>query len=272
MNFPKFRTLEKFCGRLILSAAFSFKKMNITRFAPTPSGFLHIGNQFSFAITALVAEREDAQILLRIDDLDNARFRQEYLENIFATLEILDLNWQIGPKNPQDFIDNFSQQKRLFLYQNYLEKLWQKELVFACKCSRKDLQDRKEGGCAKNCHKKKYPKETKNAAWRIKTDDRKLTVKTWPNGEIQTQIPKEMKDFVVRRKDGIPAYQLASLADDLHFGVNLIVRGADLWPSTLAQLFLAEILEEKEFLTAHFFHHTLIKNWRGEKLSKSAGV
>jgi glutamyl-tRNA synthetase len=89
---------------------------------------------------------------------------------------------------------------------------------------------------------------------------------------ITTPLPDEMKNFMVRRKDGVPAYQLASLVDDLHFGIDFIVRGADLWPSTLAQHYLAKQLGEASFSAIRFYHHPLLKNEQGEKLSKSAGA
>jgi glutamyl-tRNA synthetase len=80
-----------------------------------------------------------------------------------------------------------------------------------------------------------------------------------------------MGDFVVRRRNGLPAYQVASLADDLHYGINLVVRGVDLLPSTAAQLFLAGQLPPNAFPKAVFYHHPLLKDEGGQKLSKSAG-
>ena len=78
-------------------------------------------------------------------------------------------------------------------------------------------------------------------------------------------------DFVIRRRDGLPAYQIASIMDDIDMGVNLIVRGSDLISSTGAQLFLAKCLKDSFFTNAHFVHHTLMKNQAGKKLSKSSG-
>jgi glutamyl/glutaminyl-tRNA synthetase len=98
-----------------------------------------------------------------------------------------------------------------------------------------------------------------------------LIVKT-TGGEIKTQLPESMRDFIVRKKDGFPAYQLASVADDIYFGVDLIVRGEDLWESTLAQIYLAAFLDEKNFLRATFHHHALLMTGENEKMSKSAGA
>jgi glutamyl-tRNA synthetase len=81
-----------------------------------------------------------------------------------------------------------------------------------------------------------------------------------------------MGDFVVRKKDGDPAYQLSSVVDDLHFGVTAVVRGMDLLPSTAAQLYLASVLKEDVFLQLRFFHHPLLLDGAGEKLSKSQGA
>jgi glutamyl/glutaminyl-tRNA synthetase len=80
-----------------------------------------------------------------------------------------------------------------------------------------------------------------------------------------------MKDFVIKKKDGYPAYQLTSLIDDLHYGVDLIVRGEDVWPSTIAQIYLAEILQQPNFQKATFHHHPLLMEAAGKKLSKSSG-
>lgn len=244
----------------------------LTRFAPTPSGFLHLGNIFSFAITNAIANQSGADILLRIDDLDQERMRPEYVNDIFETLRFLNIHWQKGPKDAADFQQHFSQLHRTTLYNEQLEKLQQKGLLFACDCSRTQLlADNKEGVYSGRCRHKQIPLNTPGVNLRIRTDDRTIKVNTWNGTQLNTTLHPSMKDFVVRKKDGMAAYQLASLADDMHFGVDLIVRGTDLWPSTLAQLYLADVLEEETFQHTGFFHHALITNSNGEKLSKSAG-
>ncbi len=85
------------------------------------------------------------------------------------------------------------------------------------------------------------------------------------------RLPREQREFVVRKKDSFPAYQLASVVDDQLFGVDLIVRGMDLWPSTLAQLYLADVLSVDSFTNSTFYHHPLLTEPGGNKLSKSAG-
>jgi glutamyl-tRNA synthetase len=107
--------------------------------------------------------------------------------------------------------------------------------------------------------------------WRLRTDaDVPLTVRTLEH-PIISSLPREQQDFVVRKKDGFPAYQLTSLIDDDHFGVDLIVRGTDLWPSTLAQHYLAGVLGMDRFKQSAFYHHALLPATGGRKLSKSAG-
>jgi glutamyl-tRNA synthetase len=95
---------------------------------------------------------------------------------------------------------------------------------------------------------------------------------TYPATPKSALIPEEASCYVVRKKDLLPAYQLSSLIDDLHFGVDLIVRGQDLFPSTLSQLDLARILGKEEFVKTTFYHHSLLKGPDQSKLSKSAGA
>ena len=100
-----------------------------------------------------------------------------------------------------------------------------------------------------------------------------LIVRGLDGGVVRTRLESGMKDFVVRKKDGSPAYQLTSILDDLHFGVDLIVRGQDLWPSTLAQQYLAGLLPGGgAFADACFYHHDLLTEEGGSKMSKSAGA
>ncbi|WP_413670756.1 glutamate--tRNA ligase family protein [Mucilaginibacter sp. Mucisp86] len=241
---------------------------NKTRIAPTPSGFLHVGNILSFSITAALARKHGAKILLRIDDLDRARVNREYLTDIFDTLRFLEIPWDEGPQNAHDFQTGFSQIHRMHLYNETLEQLAADGFVFACTCSRKQLSE--IGTCT--CLAKQIPLSTPEASWRLRTDNAvSLQIKTYNGTTIQTQLPAEMENFVVRKKDGFPAYQLTSVIDDLLYGVDLIVRGEDLWASTLAQIQLANVLGKQAFNDIVFYHHPLLLEADGKKLSKSAG-
>ncbi|UOE49069.1 glutamate--tRNA ligase family protein [Mucilaginibacter sp. SMC90] len=241
---------------------------NKTRIAPTPSGFLHVGNVLSFSITAALARKHGAKILLRIDDLDRTRVNPEYLTDIFDTLRFLEIPWDDGPQDVNDFETHFSQVQRMHLYNEALEQLAIKGLIFACTCSRKQLNE--TGSCA--CADKNISLNTPEASWRLRTSNNTvLQLNSYDASTIQAQLPAEMRDFVVRKKDGFPAYQLTSVIDDLFYGVDLVVRGEDLWASTLAQIQLAAVLDKPVFNDTMFYHHPLLLEGSGKKLSKSAG-
>ncbi|MFT4203654.1 MAG: glutamate--tRNA ligase family protein [Chitinophagaceae bacterium] len=240
-----------------------------TRIAPTPSGFLHLGNAYSFVHTAVLAATTGAKILLRIDDMDWQRTRHEYVEDIFATLEYLQIRWDEGPRDAKDLEEHWSQRNRMELYSEALLRLESDGHIFACECSRSELLH--SGGICP-CAAKNIGLHSNGVAWRLRTDSTQtMYCKDFHGKEREAMLPKEMLHFVVRKKDGLPAYQLSSLVDDVHFGVDLVVRGQDLWPSTLAQLYLARLLGMEGFLTATFVHHPLLTDDFGEKLSKSAG-
>jgi glutamyl/glutaminyl-tRNA synthetase len=243
-----------------------------TRIAPTPSGFLHLGNAFSFALTAALAEKYETSILLRIDDLDGPRIEERYLQDIFDTLHFLNISWNEGPHDVGEHTQVFSQQKRMHLYEAALAHLYDRGSVYACSCSRAQLQENNHTGYPGTCRNKKIPMDAENVCWRLDTSIQKpLFVHIPEKGILQAALPAEMRDFIVRRKDGLPAYQLSSVVDDLYFGTDLVVRGEDLWASTLAQLYLSELLPANTFNTCTFFHHPLFLNAEGTKLSKSKG-
>ncbi len=243
-----------------------------TRIAPTPSGYLHLGNLLSFALTAYLAGRSGASLLLRIDDMDGDRKRPEYVEDVFDTLNFFGIHWDSGPGDAMDFEANYSQHLRLPLYEAALRQLVEQNQVYACTCSRSAiLQASADGRYPGSCREKDLPLDTPGATWRLRTDERTLVVHAYESPDALASLPARMEDFVVRRKDGLPAYQLASLVDDLHFGVDFIVRGEDLLDSTLAQLYLAQVLNQPAFLSTVFLHHPLVQTADGRKLSKSAG-
>lgn len=245
-----------------------FKK---TRIAPTPSGFLHLGNVLSFVITAVLAQKHQAKILLRIDDLDRARVNQRYIQDIFDTLNFLEISCDEGPRDIGDFEANYSQRHRLPLYREAMELLRDNGLVFACTCSRKQTNSGIADSCI--CQAQQISLNTENASWRLISNKyNKLQVKAYLEQLTNATLPAEMHNFIVRKKDGFPSYQLTSLIDDLFYDVDLIVRGDDLWPSTLAQQQLALALGKSDFEAINFYHHPLIMEASGKKLSKSAGA
>lgn len=216
--------------------------------------------------------RSGAKILLRIDDMDQPRVNPQYLQDIFDTLNFLEIPWDEGPQNVKEFAGAYSQRHRMNIYNDALTQLSDRGLVFACSCSRTQL--RKDGinnDCP--CLEKHIPLTTENVSWRLITNDSNvLDIRDYNGRIIQATLPAEMKNFVVRRKDGLPSYQLTSITDDLFYGADLVVRGEDLWASTVAQHKLAKSLGKNNFNNITFYHHPLLMEASGKKLSKSAGA
>lgn len=250
------------------------EKRKLTRYAPTPSGFLHLGNIYSFILTYHLAKRYQAKILLRIDDLDQDRVKQAYIQDIFDCLDFLELPFDLGPRTTKEYESEFSQRHRMALYESALQVLKEKGKVFACECSRSKV-DRMHplGYYTGLCRDKKLPFEGKDNSWRFRADmHQDVTFNELGKGQVHGKLPGILADFIVRRKDGLPAYQLTSAVDDIHFGVDLVVRGKDLWGSTIAQVLLSQSLENNDFSKTLFHHHALLKGPGDQKLSKSAGA
>ena len=240
-----------------------------TRLAPTPSGFLHAGNILSFVLTAGLARRHGAAILLRIDDLDICRVREQYVQDIFDTLIFLGIPWDEGPVNAHDFHQHWSQRLRLNKYEAYLQELKQQGRLFGCDCSRTRLS----GGDVCVCSERGLDLMSPDVAWRLLTvRHNRIRLNTIDLSSICHEFPSAVHHAVLRKRDGDPAYHVASVVDDMFFGVDLIVRGADLLDSTLLQYELAVNTSQKNFNDVTFWHHPLISDAGGRKLSKSAGA
>lgn len=237
------------------------------RIAPTPSGYLHIGNALNFVLTWLWVRKQNGTLRLRIDDIDGIRARQEYLDDIFFTLQWLGIDYDEGPATVEQHNRVFSQQLRIEQYAALIEKLLGTGQVFACNCSRRQLQQ----GETCSCQAKNIALTTLDVTWRVNTIDLPITIKDFAGGSIYINLQQQMPSFAIRRRDGIPAYQVASLVDDTAYNINLIIRGADLLPSTAAQLYLARLSNNNTFCQCTFYHHRLINDEHGHKLSKSAG-
>ncbi|MCC3151531.1 glutamate--tRNA ligase family protein [Hymenobacter sp. BT770] len=239
----------------------------VSRLAPTPSGYLHLGNAVNFVLTWLLTRQAAGRLHLRIDDLDRARLRPAYLDNIFRVIDWLGLDYDQGPSGPDDFLRHHSQLLHLPEYNAVLRRLAllgttkRPNLVTASTRSRTSSTDTP------------VPLETPGAAWRAHVPPGTAVAFTdgW-QGETSIPLGSLMPDFVIRKKDGVAAYQVASVVDDLRLGTTLIVRGLDLQPSTAAQLWLAAQLSETAPFNAarvHFYHHALLTDDAGQKLSKS---
>ena len=258
-----------------------------TRFAPTPSGYLHLGNAFSFVITWLLARRHGGKILLRIDDLDSSRKRPEFVEDIFQSLEWLGLDYDEGPVGPTDFDRNWSQTVRTANYHAALEKLADSNLVFGCACTRSTIREQTSDGrhpavCAEQNLGRADLLEQTGLAWRlhtasiktrIKWRDRPLISADSQGNKLQSvDLHEAMRDVVLRKKDGNASYQIASLLDDSNFNMNLVVRGKDLVDSTAVQLWLADRLNITAFQQSQFVHHELISGSRWRQTLEVGGL
>ena len=246
------------------SGNFHFRR---TRLAPTPSGFLHLGNALSFILTVGIARRSGASVLLRIDDLDRERVRMAYVEDIFDTLTFLGIQWDEGPRNVMEYRSGWSQMDRLTGYEGLLAQLARQKAVFACSCKRTD-----SAGYSGTCRDLGIPLDTGGHGWRFSPSDMEhVPVRLIDGSVTQCSPDQSMNHAIIRRKDGLPSYQVASIFDDLHFGVDLVIRGEDLLPSTLFQIQLARCAGKMEFLDTSFLHHPLIRSTDQTKLSKTAG-
>jgi glutamyl-tRNA synthetase len=227
----------------------------------------------SFLITAALARKNIAKILLRIDDIDQERVKKRYVEDIFSTLHFLGIPWDEGPRNYQEYKSIYSQVHRIPRYQAALDHLKNNNDLFACNCSRRKISRLSTDGSYPGiCKNGKIPFDNKEACWRLKTDiDAGVIYNDISGREVKSHIPPLLKDFVVRRKNHMPAYQLTSIVDDIQDNIDLIVRGNDLKDSTIAQVYLAEKLPQFPTVSILFHHHFLMTDSKNRKMSKSEG-
>lgn len=244
----------------------ALRRALLTRIAPTPSGFLHEGNRLNFRRTAELAADIGATLALRIDDVDASRYRREYAEDIFANLRVMGIAWAVGPRDVDDFEAHWSQRAKKDIYRAELQRALARGLrVYACACSRAVQPGPASGGCAGGCRERGLPLEPGRTALRVAVEPGAVV----DFGTEQVSLDSEMGDFVVWRRDDLPAYQLVSVLDDRDLGVTHIVRGRDLLPSSAAQIHLAPWLGAEGVARATYVHHELVTDASGEKLSKS---
>jgi glutamyl-tRNA synthetase len=243
------------------------------RLAPTPSGFLHHGNLLNFLLTEKRCREGGGRLRLRIDDLDAARVRPQYLQHLFEVLPEAGIAWEDGPQTAAEQETIYRQALRLPQYEAMLQTLAASGKLFACRCSRAQLaQESVKGSYSGACLHLNLPLDTPDVAWRVDTRTAApVTLHERGSGMLEADIHAINPFFVVKRRDGLPAYQVASLGDDLEYGITQIVRGKDLLQSSFSQLFLARLLGERSFEAILFEHHNLLQRPDGEKLSKTAG-
>ncbi len=238
----------------------------LTRIAPTPSGYLHAGNVATFRATAELADRLGLDLALRIDDADAARYRRDYAEDIFRVLALLDIAWQVGPRTVMDFEQHWSQRARTSVYRANLTRLRDSSLeLYACSCSRRDLEGIARGGCPGNCRTRARDLIPHETSLRVHVPEG--TVVTM--GRHTVDLAATIGDAVLWRRDDVPAYHLVTIVEDRDLGTTHIVRGEDLLTSSAFQVWLAPHLDAAGVAQATYIHLPLVLGPDGTKLSKS---
>ena len=261
-------------GKLTFSNKLKSFSKPISRLAPTPSGYLHLGNAFSFILTWLIVRRLEGKLHLRIDDLDSARLKRDCLEDIFIQLDWLGLDYDSGPQGPDEHLKHYSQKFRIENYLEALSSLREIGSLYACRCSRKQyLAISEDGLYPKTCRNKNLDLDQPEVTWRFKSDSVPKSNKDSYGGVTDDQrFAKPLGDAVLLRRNGSTSYQIGSLVDDMIDQPNLIVRGADLYPSSMFQISMAEKLGWTFFSEIFFIHHSLLKDSTGKKYAKSEGA
>ena len=232
------------------------------RFAPSPSGRMHLGNVFTALMAWLSVRSAGGRMLLRIEDLDPERSKPEYIAALREDLRWLGLDWD--EEMPL-------QSSRDGVYAAHFQRL----PVYPCYCSRNELHDASAphasdgrllyAGTCRNLSEAERAAKMRRPAWRVAVPARSIN---WNDGVFGPQcenLATECGDFIVRRSDGVYAYQLAVVCDDALGGVTEVVRGCDLLGSTARQIWLYETLG---YQAPHFCHVPLLVAPDGRRLSK----
>jgi glutamyl-Q tRNA(Asp) synthetase len=230
----------------------------IGRFAPSPSGPLHFGSLVAALASYLDAKAHGGTWLVRIEDVDETRCKPEHADDILRTLAAFGLNWD-G--------EVMVQSQRKPAYEQALARLSKAHITYACTCSRKEIADSAMGIEGPiypgTCRALNLPSE--NNAIRVLTNDETIHFTDRVQGEMSQRIESDIGDFVIKRRDGLFAYQLALVVDDAGQGITHVVRGADLLDSTARQIYLQQLLG---FITPQYLHVPIAVNDAGQKLSK----
>ena len=233
------------------------------RFAPSPTGLLHIGSLLTAVASYADARSNGGKWLVRMEDLDPPREMPGAASHILHTLEAFGFEWD-G--------EVAYQSRRYALYEETLCRLQTAGLVYPCHCSRKDWQAGARRGAdgfvynGRCRHPGQRPApQGKQPAWRIRVPDRDIGFSDGIVGDYAQNLARDIGDFVLLRADGYWAYQLAVVADDAEQGVTHIVRGQDLLVSTPRQIYLQQCLGVP---TPQYAHLPLLTNAQGQKWSK----
>lgn len=236
--------------------------MVVGRFAPSPSGRMHLGNVFSALLAWLSVRSAGGKMILRIEDLDPDRCRPEYAAQLRRDLEWLGLDWDE---------EQTLQSQRTEAYAEAFARLD----TYPCYCSRNELHAASAphasdgaviyAGTCRDLTAAERAAKTRRPAWRVRVPDEEVSFVDGLQGEVRENLARECGDFILRRSDGVYAYQLAVVVDDAAGGVTEIVRGADLLRSTPRQLWLQTQLGLPH---PHYYHLPLLCAPDGRRLSK----
>ena len=224
----------------------------VGRFAPTPSGRMHLGNVFAALIAWLSVRSQDGEMVLRMEDLDTQRTSAEFAEILREDLTWLGLNWD--RETPP-------QSQRTAVYNEYFEKLDAMGLLYPCYCTRSQLHSvnapqLSDGtyvypGTCRNLTEDQRAVFDRKPAWRVMVPDRVWNVEDKIQGHYACNLATDCGDMVVRRADGVYVYQLAVTVDDGEAGVTEVVRGMDLLSSAPRQMYLQELFGFSHPVYAH---------------------
>lgn len=248
----------------------------VGRFAPSPSGILHIGNLMSTLLAWLDVRQKDGRLIFRLEDLDPDRSFDRFSVRMVEDLKYLGLNWDEG----YGFVnDEYSQSNRTALYEDAFNILKRKGLIYPCYCSRNQRiaasaphpGEKHDSSCRCRYLSKQERIELeamgKRPAWKIRVPDKEISFIDEHYGKISENL-QNSGDFIIKRSDGVFAYQLAVSFDDMDMGINRVVRGCDLISSTARQIF---IINELGGTSPCYCHAPLVVSADGKKLSKRNG-
>jgi glutamyl-tRNA synthetase len=248
------------------------------RIAPTPTGYLHLGHAHTFRQAWQRARRAGGKVVLRMEDLDGHRCRPEFDSAILEDLRWAGLDWDEGP-DVGGPLGPYRQSERTSRYLDAWRKLLELEYIYPCRRSRRDLAT---ATLAPHGEEAVFPPEWRPPVgtgkgelqpgdwnWRFRVPDgRVISFCDGKQGWFQAEAGRDFGDFPVWRRDGVPAYELAVVVDDIEMKISEVVRGSDLLLSTCRQLLLYEALGSAP---PGFFHADLVRDTEGNRLAKRAG-
>ena len=248
------------------------------RLAPSPTGFLHLGNAWAFLLAWLACRKDGGALILRMEDIDPDRSRTEYAEAIIRDLHWLGLDWDEGP-DAGGPCGPYVQSARLSLYADALDRLASEGHTYPCYCTRKELRTLAgaphvgdagaayPGTCRNLSPERRAELEAagRRPCIRLRCPGDVYAFEDVVAGSLSTTLEACGGDFALRRSDGVVAYQLAVVVDDGLMGVTQVVRGEDLLVSTPRQLALFDLLG---FRRPDYMHLPLLCDPEGERLAK----